>query len=143
MSLSSAVLLVLLGCTIAAHSSTIAAPCTSSMDCALSGDCVNGACVCDVGWITPKDGPGCSAFDLLPADPANPGYKNESWPSWGGHPVFWPKSKGGDGMWHLFTPQFANECNVDYWVHNSFVIHAVSPNPSGPWEHHDVAIGVW
>ena len=77
---------------------------------------MEGRCACDAGW---KDPPGggtpCSAFDLLPADPARPGYRNESWPSWGGHPVQWPKADGGDGRWHLFTPQFANGCEVDEW----------------------------
>ena len=42
------------------------------------------------------------ALDLLPANPAWPGYQNESWPSWGGHLVQWPKTEGGDGLWHLF-----------------------------------------
>ena len=28
-------------------------------------------------------------------------------------------------------------------VRNSFVVHAVAPNPNGPWQHHDIAIGVW
>jgi hypothetical protein len=82
--------------------------CTSSMDCALSGDCVDSKCVCDVGWQNPTKptdpnwyppsedtsttyGTPCSQFDLLPADPAMPGYQNDSWPSWGGHPVHWGK----------------------------------------------------
>ena len=123
--------------------------CASDMDCALAGSCAaDGKCVCDAGWKTP-DGGGtpCSAFDLLPADPAAPGYRNDSWPSWGGHPVLWPKGKGsrggGDGKWHLFTPQFANGCEVDAWIKNSFVVHAVGDSPVGPWRHHDVAIPVW
>lgn len=87
------------------------ASCRSRLDCALS-PCVHGKCVCKPGWKNPESltGTPCSAFDLLPADPANPGYRNASWPSWGGHPVFWPAASGGDGRWHLFTPQFANEC---------------------------------
>ena len=71
-----------------------------------SGDCINGKCVCDEGWTDPPDcidsiggcstGPPCSYLHLAPADPALPGYKNDSWPSWGGHPQFWSKAKGGD-----------------------------------------------
>ena len=124
--------------------SPAAASCATAADCALAGECVEGRCACDAGW---KDPPGggtpCSAFDLLPADPAQPGYRNESWPSWGGHPVQWPKAEGGDGLWHLFTPQFANGCEVDEWIHNSFVVHAVGDSPTGPWRHHDVSIPVW
>jgi hypothetical protein len=93
---------------------------------------VSGKCVCADGWTNPESPTGtpCSAFDLAPADEKNPGYKNESWPSWGGHPVFWPKDgpagTKGDGQWHLFSPQFAEQCNVDDWVRNSFVFHATS-----------------
>ena len=76
------------------------------MDCALAGDCIKGRCSCDAGWKDPEDGgTPCSAFDLLPVDQEKPGYKNESWPSWGGHPVFWSTKVGGDDQWHLFTPQ--------------------------------------
>jgi hypothetical protein len=113
------------------------AECATDLDCALAGSCGDdGRCTCDVGWVTP-DGGGtpCSAFDLLPADPKAPGYKNDTWPSWGGHPVLWPKEKGGDDRWHLFTPQFANGCEVDSWIKNSFIIHAVGASPTGPWGH--------
>ena len=91
----------------------VSAGCKDARDCSLSGECVNGRCVCDVGWMNPTRptdpswypptgitedeeaddtyGTPCSQFDLLPADPALPGYKNGSWPSWGGHPVYWSK----------------------------------------------------
>ena len=135
-------------------------PCTTPLDCALSGDCVKGQCVCDKGWVDPPGhGTPCSAFNLLPADPERVGYRNKSWPSWGGHPVLWPKETGveaglgnagagsptaeGDGKWHLFTPQFAQECTVDQWINNSFIVHAVGASPVGPWLHHDVSVPVW
>lgn len=123
----------------------VAAGCSSDLDCALSGDCVKGACKCDPGWKTPPlGGTACSAFDLQPALASRPGYRNVSWPSWGGHPVQWRKEDGGDGKWHLFTPQFTNECDVDEWIHNSFIVHAVGEGPRGPWSGgHDVAIPVW
>ena len=124
----------------AAHSDE----CTTPMDCALSGSCVAGRCVCDSGWKSPPGGgTPCSVFDLLPADPAAEGYHNTSWPSWGGHPVQWSSGPGADSKWHLFTPQFANGCTVDQWIHNSFIVHAVGDSPTGPWHHHDVAIPIW
>jgi pectin methylesterase-like acyl-CoA thioesterase len=90
--------------------------CTTPMDCALSGSCVAGRCLCDSGWTSPPEGgTPCSVFDLLPADPAAEGYRNTSWPSWGGHPVQWSAGPGADRKWHLFTPQFANGCTVDNW----------------------------
>ena len=132
--------LVLASAAAAAHGDE----CTTDMDCALSGSCVAGRCVCDSGWKSPSaGGTPCSVFDLLPADPAAEGYRNISWPSWGGHPVQWSSGPGADHKWHLFTPQFANGCTVDQWIHNSFVVHAVGNSPTGPWHHHDVSIPVW
>jgi len=92
---------------------------------------------------TADGGTPCSAFDVAATEPLHPGYRNESWPSWGGRPVRWPASEGGDDKWHLFTPQFAEHCSVDNWVKNSFVVHAVGSGPTGPWTSTDVALPVW
>lgn len=99
------------------------------------------ACIDSIGGCS--TGPACSYLDLAPADPTLPGYKNDSWPSWGGHPQFWSKDKGGDDKYHLFTAQFADECNVDKWVNNSFVSHSSSNSPQGPWHFENVAIYPW
>lgn len=108
------------------------------------GDCISGECVCDPGFTNPVDGGvQCSAFDLGPAAPEQPGYLNDSWPTWGGRPVFYSAAQGGDNLWHLFTAQFAEHCNVDNWVKNSFVAHVVGKTPRGPWTHLDVAIPVF
>jgi hypothetical protein len=140
---------VLLGVILARFSSA----CNSDIDCSFNGDCVSGICHCDSGWTNPpacidpiggcSTGPPCSFFDLEGADPANPGYKNDSWPSWGGHPQFWNSSKGGDDKWHLFTAQFADECNVDKWINNSFVSHSTSEKPNGPWHFEDISLPPW
>lgn len=85
-------------------------------------------------------GPPCSRMALGPADPERPGYRNASWPSWGGHPIKWTHGPGADQRWHLFTPQFANECNVDKWINSSFVVHAVGDSPVGPWSYSEVTL---
>ena len=43
-----------------------AAGCETEADCAFAGDCVNGACQCDVTW----HGDNCTELALLPATAA-------------------------------------------------------------------------
>jgi hypothetical protein len=75
-----------------------AAPCTTSLDCSLNGDCVSGGCVCDAAWS------GSAQCDVLAVEPSpgfdSSGYRNSSgYHSWGGNAI------EVDGTWHLFVAQ--------------------------------------
>ena len=43
----------------------------------------------------------------------------------------------------MYVARMANECGLDKWTSVSQVDHAVSKKITGPYEFHDVAIGVW
>merc|ERR1719443_2885806 len=67
--------------------------CSAARPC-FNGDCVDGNCVCDIGWR----GPECSQLDLLPAKRSAPGVPMDgAHPTWGGTAVW------EDGRWHLIV----------------------------------------
>lgn len=104
--------------------------CATNLECTLNGECVSGACVCDAGW----GGPTCAVLKLTVTDPAlgHPWGSPQS--SWGGLPVFDPVG----GNWHLFYSQIDRGCGLGAWSTNSRVVHAVSPEPLGPFVDVDV-----
>ena len=81
----------------------------------------------------------CTYLQFHDSDPTNYGYHNATANSWGGNPVYNPDDK----LWHVFTAMFSDGCPVDSWKTNSFVFHATSPNPMGPWTGSDVAINIF
>ena len=96
--------------------------CTTAMDCSLSGECMQGACVCDKTWA----GPNCAALNLLPANRSE-GMHQPSYASWGGLPV------EEAGQFHLFFADFTLHCGLGSWGTNSQVSRAVSDHPAGPY----------
>jgi len=108
---------------------TACAPCVSSLDCSLNGECSSGTCICDPGW----SGPSCGNLTLTETDPTlGHAWSNGSW-SWGGLPL-----QANDGTWHLFYSQFERGCGLYDWSTNSRIVHAVSPSPTGPFVDVDV-----
>lgn len=61
--------------------------------------------------------------------------KSDSEYIWGGSPI-----KGDDGLYHLFYSRWGKKYGFLAWVTNSEIAHAVSPNPDGPYEFHDIAL---
>jgi hypothetical protein len=49
--------------------------------------------------------------------------------------------RNGSGMFHLFGAEFANDCTLAAWGHQSRVYHAVSENATGPFTRLGVAVG--
>ena len=81
---------------------------------------------------------------LLPAAaPDTQAYKNASLSSWGGSVVRDP----ADDTYHMFAAAFTRNCSVsspgDAWARNSFVMHAVCPNATGPFVWAGTALGRW
>jgi hypothetical protein len=80
---------------------------------------------------------------LAPAAPLSQQlYRNSSLSSWGGN-VLHAGDEGDIYAYHLFAAGFTNGCGLSGWESNSFVLHAVSQSPVGPFEFHDVALPVW
>jgi hypothetical protein len=48
--------------------------------------------------------------------------------------------KGGDGKYHLFYSRWSKEYHFTGWLTHSEIAHAVSDNPSGPWEYKETVI---
>ena len=109
--------------------------CTSDLDCSLNGACRAGTCDCDAPWI----GPSCAVLNMAVASDAADGYHppNRS-TSWGGNVL-----RGDDGVWHMFAAELINHCNMEFWLGNSRVIHAVANSSTGPFVRHDVVLPVW
>ena len=61
--------------------------------------------------------------------------------SWGGSVI----EVANDPSWryHLFVATFVEGCGLNYWEDNSQILHAVSNEPSGPFQHSDVAVSPW
>eukprot|EP00049_Salpingoeca_infusionum_P011695 m.204046 g.204046 ORF g.204046 m.204046 type:complete len:428 (+) comp15005_c0_seq2:148-1431(+) len=107
--------------------------CTRDTDCLLNGLCIGGTCACDAPWT----GDTCGELDVLPAQPGGAyGYKPNV-TSWGGNFVFY------DGKYHLYVSEMVGGCGLNYWTHNSQVVHATSPTPQGPYIKQDVALLPW
>ena len=111
------------------------APCTSARDCSLLGECVVGACMCDVGWA----GVDCGGADLLPFNAsAGQGYVNASAASWGGIPM--PDSEVA-GRWVLLVSEMALGCPLQLFQNNSYIVRAISETgPGGPFRHLDTVL---
>lgn len=108
------------------------APCTSSFDCGLNGECVSGSCSCDPAWT----GNACDVMRFEPME-LDTGYHNESAASWGGNVVY------EDGEWHLFVAQMAQGCPLDDYGSNSMVVRATSAHPNGPFAFQEVVWGAF
>jgi hypothetical protein len=51
--------------------------------------------------------------------------------------------RGDDGRYHLFAATFTKGCDIDQWYTNSFITHAVSRTPLGPYAYADTVRGVF
>eukprot|EP00927_Polykrikos_kofoidii_P035261 TRINITY_DN2983_c0_g5_i1.p1 TRINITY_DN2983_c0_g5~~TRINITY_DN2983_c0_g5_i1.p1 ORF type:complete len:532 (+),score=71.79 TRINITY_DN2983_c0_g5_i1:217-1812(+) len=105
--------------------------CNNDWDCSLAGECRQGRCICDA-WTSGAD---CSYLNLLPVNRSRIGYVDERHTSWGGNAVL-----GSDGQWHLYAAEIAcnaqdtgSRCGLSNWESTSQVVHAVSPEPDGPY----------
>eukprot|EP00935_MAST-01C_sp_MAST-1C-sp1_P000270 g270.t1 len=121
------------------------APCRSSLDCNLNGDCdtSTGLCKCDAAW-TDFD---CGTLNLIPAASLDGAYQHKvnmadcatscGPSSWGGLPL-----KVGD-TYHLFASQFVQNCTLKGWNRGSTVIRAVADNPMGPFKFAQTVFGTF
>jgi hypothetical protein len=48
--------------------------------------------------------------------------------SWGAAVI-----RDDDGLYHMWVSVMANNASIEYWAVNSYVVHAVSRNPEGPY----------
>jgi hypothetical protein len=103
------------------------ASCSSDMDCSLNGEChKNGSCTCDAPWL----GESCELLDFAPTP--NGGAYGFGAPfavtSWGGNAI------EQNGTWHAYFTEIGGaRCGLSRWQQQSTVVHAVSPNASGPY----------
>jgi hypothetical protein len=58
------------------------------------------------------------------------GYIHSNLSSWGGSVIYGVSDK----MYHMFVAQFTNGCPLSSWESNSFIMHATSPTPTGPYK---------
>lgn len=100
------------------------ASCTTNSDCSLGGECVKGACVCEPTFTSAN----CSELHLLPAQGTGKAFYRPNASSWGGSVVV-----GDDGEYHMYVNDLANGCGLDVWTCGSFVTHASSKTPEGPY----------
>ena len=108
--------------------------CVDELGCSLNGACSHGRCLCHPPW----SGASCGELDRLPATPKPAFGTDPNISSWGGNAV-----EDGDGSWHLFVANMANGCGMEHWTSNSFVTHAVSSAPAGPYRRQGVALPVF
>jgi hypothetical protein len=116
------------------HDDTRLRICVDELGCSLNGACSQGHCVCYPPW----SGPTCGELDRLPATPKPAFGSDPNISSWGGNAV-----QDDDGVWHLFVANMANGCGMRRWTSNSFVTHAVSSTPVGPYKRQGVALPVF
>lgn len=50
--------------------------------------------------------------------------------------------KDDNGIYHMWVSVMANNCSIEYWSRNSYVIHATSTKPEGPYTYVDDAFPV-
>lgn len=115
--------------------SVLGSLCASSMDCSLNGDCVQGACQCDSGWV----GSVCSTLDLENPDISESYVAPGGTSAWGMSVVQDKSTK----QYHGYVSEFKNKCKLGSWTTNSYVNHVVSDAPQGPWKQKGEVIGVW
>eukprot|EP01084_Bolivina_argentea_P113846 202811_1 len=98
--------------------------------CGLNGDfnTSTNTCICDAGW----KGTNCTLLDLLPVPMNNPGYWNQSLPTWSGNIIH------HDNSYHFFLTAKANVTSSDdYYICNSKIVRLTSINNNslnGPFE---------
>ena len=108
--------------------------CTSDASCQLNGLCVAGKCRCDPQWL----GQNCSTLNLGASAAAYSGMQSQT-STWGGHPVWDPKTK----LWHGYFAEMSHHCTLSDWTTNSMTVHATSPNASGPFVFRDILQNAW
>ena len=106
------------------------AGCTADLDCSLNGACVSGACVCDGGWR----GDACDQLRFGPASREG-GLHNATMASWGGNAIW------AEGRYHMFAAAMANECGLEAWGSNSYVVRAEAAALVGPFEAKEAVVG--
>ena len=112
------------------------APCASSLDCWLNGDCASAVCVCDAAWT----GAACDVLQQRPSSqlwpPPDPLPANTSTlaSSWGSSIV-----RDEAGVFHMFVEVV---CRTFTWMHiaGSVVVHATAAAVGGPYTFSDVAL---
>jgi len=104
--------------------------CQTDDDCQLNGKCSGGTCNCYIGW-TASD---CSALNFLPAS-TTPAYRQVNTSSWGGTVI-----NGTDGLWHMFVAEMAYHCGLNTWTTNSWIRHATSKYPQGPFAPQEIVL---
>ena len=77
-------------------------------------------------------------LELAPAaPPARQAYWNASLDTWGGSVV-----ADDAGNYHLYAAAMAEGCTLEQWATNSYIIHAVSATPAGPFARPPGAAGL-
>jgi hypothetical protein len=59
--------------------------------------------------------------------------------TWGGHPIYDPKTK----LWHLYAAEMTEHCTLSAWTTNSIIVHATSSTLMGPFAFKDVVQPAW
>lgn len=113
----------------------VASACVDDWDCSLAGECVAGTCKCE-SWVKGDD---CGAVNFKPLanaaalKPLVQPPDNSS--RWGGSVV------EDGGMYHLFSAEMSDECDLSVWGFKSQVIHSTSSSPMGPFTRKGVVVG--
>eukprot|EP00051_Salpingoeca_urceolata_P025641 m.463660 g.463660 ORF g.463660 m.463660 type:complete len:499 (-) comp20354_c0_seq10:37-1533(-) len=107
--------------------------CVDAGSCNHAGKCVDGKCVCAVGF----KGLTCSELNIGdPYDCGEGGMCLTDKSTWGGGAV-----QDDDGSWHMFGALMNNNCRLASWLTNSVVVHSVSKTgPQGPYNFSDLAL---
>jgi hypothetical protein len=109
--------------------------CTDDLNCSLNGICNGGSCICDKPWSGSK-------CDILSFEPVTfpQGYgMTPNLTTWGGG-ILVEEQPEANKIYHLYVVRMTNNCTLEHWTKNSRVDHAISRNPSGPFQFLDVAI---
>lgn len=100
--------------------------CITEADCAFAGDCIDGACQCDVTW----QGDNCTELALLPATTDDAaGLRRANSSSWGGSVI---RDKAS-GKYYMFFSDMSLHCGLNSWQRNSQIAIATSQHPTGPF----------
>ena len=102
-----------------------ASSCSTNLDCGLLGDCVNGSCICDRGWV----GDYCTTLDLQPA-PVDSGLRQQFSSNWCGTII--PDNE--TMQQYVMLSSDMHGCSLSVWLSGSQIIEAVSTTgPLGPY----------
>ena len=136
---------------LAAPAAALALPCATDWDCALNGECVAGACVCDAPWVDGEGG-ACAALDMLPAaitacGPACAFHGNTTSlagdavnsSTWGARVL---RAADGSGF-RMAVNEYAFGCGLNTWRSNSQIAWATAATPLGPFRKLGVAVPFW